>query len=327
MPGSQETNAMIVKRDAMDRRRFIASLSAVGLGGTAIPALLWSKVRQSGKITIDMLDDAEALSGLRFTEQEREFMLDGVNQNLERYQKLRTVEFPNSIHPAIRFDPVLPGHAVPTEQRAFRYSRPTRVARPSSPTDLAYARVVELAELVRTRQVSSVELTRMYLERLERHNPSLECVVMLTSDLAIKQARRADQELARGTIGGPCTGFRGAQRTCSRRTPTVPRGEPSRSSNNTFSRTRPSCVAWKMREPCWLRSSRSAPSPGEMSGLVAAREIRGISSRDRAGRQPVRRPQRSRGSSGSASGVRPWALLSRRQHGAAPPVSGRRTAG
>ncbi len=207
MPGSQETNAMIVNRDAMDRRRFMASLSAVGLGGTVIPALLWSKVRQSGKITIDMLDEAEALSGLRFTEQERELMLDGVNQNLERYQKLRTVEFPNSIHPAIRFDPVLPGHAVPTEQRAFRYSRPTRVARPSSLTDLAYARVVELAELVRTRQVSSVELTRMYLERLERHNPSLECVVTLTSDLAIKQARRADEELARGHYRGPLHGI------------------------------------------------------------------------------------------------------------------------
>ena len=73
--------------------------------------------------------------------------------------------------------------------------------------ELAFASVAQLAELIRTRQVNSTELTKMYLSRLKEHGPTLECVVTLTEDLALKQAARADREIAAGKYRGPLHGI------------------------------------------------------------------------------------------------------------------------
>jgi Asp-tRNA(Asn)/Glu-tRNA(Gln) amidotransferase A subunit family amidase len=181
--------------------------SAIGLGSTLLPGVLWAKLQQQGALSKEMLADAESLAGLEFTDEEREMMMQGLERNLESYKQLRSVNIPNSVPPAISFDPVLPGRQLPTEQRPFRYSRPHGVSRPANVEDLAFAPVTELAELVRTRQVSSVELTRMYLDRLKRHGQTLECVVTLTEDLAMRQARRADAEIARGHYRGPLHGI------------------------------------------------------------------------------------------------------------------------
>ncbi len=191
----------------IDRRRFMAYFSAIGLGGTVLPGALWAKLQEQGMLSKEMVADAESLAGLEFTDEERDMMMRGLERNLESYKQLRTVSIPNSVPPAISFDPVLPGRQLPTEQKEFRYSRPRSVARPTDLEDLAFAPVTELAELIRTRQLSSVELTEMYLGRLERHGATLECVVTLTEELAMRQARRADAEIARGHYRGPLHGI------------------------------------------------------------------------------------------------------------------------
>ncbi len=191
----------------LDRRAFMATLSALGLGATAAPGALWAQGQQEGSITKEMLDEAEALIGLEFDDEEREMMLRGLNRNLQSYGQLRDVDIPNSVHPAVTFDPVLPGRSFPSGPDTLRYTRPVGATRPTSIEELAFAPVTHLAELMRTRQISSVELTRMYLDRLTRYGPGLECVVTLTEDLALKQARRADAELARGQYRGPLHGI------------------------------------------------------------------------------------------------------------------------
>ncbi len=108
---------------AMDRRKFMACFSAVGLAGTAFPAALWEFGQQGGKVTKEMLADAEAVAGLRFTDAERELMLEDVNETLEAYAKLRTVTIPNSVHPALVFDPVLPGRTPEVTEPASRRAR------------------------------------------------------------------------------------------------------------------------------------------------------------------------------------------------------------
>jgi Asp-tRNA(Asn)/Glu-tRNA(Gln) amidotransferase A subunit family amidase len=193
-------------RSPVDRRRFVAICSGLGLAGTALPQLLWAWYQDAGKITKDMLDEAEAIIGLEFTDDDREMMLRGLNRNLASYEQLRKVEIPNSVHPAVAFDPMLPGRQYPTEPRRVRVTRP-QVTRPADLESLAFASITELAELIRTRQVTSVELTRMYLDRLTRFGPTLECVVTLTDDLAMKQARRADADLAHGVYRGPLHGI------------------------------------------------------------------------------------------------------------------------
>ncbi len=193
---------------AMARREFMAFFAALGLGGSAFPSLLWSRMQQqAGPVTKEMIGACENLTGLEFTDAEREMMVQGLNQALEGYRALRTVELPNSVFPAISFDPVLPGRRLPRETRAFRYSRPSRVERPANLEEVAFWPLTSLAELVRRGKVRSVELAEMYLDRLKRHGPKLECVVTLTEDLAMEQARRADEEIARGRYRGPLHGI------------------------------------------------------------------------------------------------------------------------
>ncbi len=192
---------------AMDRRRFIAHCSAIGLAGTAVPAALWEFGQQGGKVTKEMLADAEAVAGLQFTDAERELMLEDVNETLEAYGKLRTVTIPNSVHPAFVFDPVLPGRTLEVTEPASRRTRPSGITRPHDLQETAFWPIADLAALIQTGQVTSVELTEMYLDRLKRHGPSLECVITLTEELAMRQARRADAELARGTYRGPLHGI------------------------------------------------------------------------------------------------------------------------
>ena len=188
---------------SIDRRSFVAYLSAVGLGGTT----LWRTVQENGKITKQMIAAAEAVAGLEFTDEERELMLEDLGTNLERYSDLRQVEIPNSVHPALIFDPLLPGRTVKPRVGTTRPSRKPGLERPADLEEVAFWSVSDLAELIRSRQVTSVELTRMYLNRLKRFGSKLECVITLTEELAYRQARRADQEIARGLYRGPLHGI------------------------------------------------------------------------------------------------------------------------
>lgn len=193
--------------EGLNRRDFLAYFSGIGLSGTLLPGVLWSRLQEEPAITAQILSEAEKIAGLEFTDEEREAMVQGLNSNLRSYRQLREQPIPNEVPPALVFDPVLPGMEVPTTSLPFRPSRPRGITAPANLEELAFWPVTHLAELIRTGQVSSKDLTRMYLDRLERHGPTLECVVTLTGDLALEQARRADEELAMGRYRGPLHGI------------------------------------------------------------------------------------------------------------------------
>lgn len=209
----------------VDRRTFVGLCSAVGLGG-ALPAALWTASRPGRaaaqapqtpqtpqtppKITREILIAAETMIGLELTDAERDLMLDNLNQALSGYAALRRVSVPNSVIPAMRFDPVLPGRAVvqaPPRRQASPRAGKMPVVRPATPTDLAFVTVAELGPLLRAHKVSSLELTRLALDRLKQFDPQLLCVVNLTEERALKQARQADAEIGRGKIRGPLHGI------------------------------------------------------------------------------------------------------------------------
>ncbi|MFC1660139.1 amidase [Gemmatimonadota bacterium] len=199
-------NSLMRPKD-LDRRVFLTHFSGIGLSGTLLPGALWTRIQERGEITVEVLAEAEKIAGLEFSEEEREAMVRGLNQNLESYEALRTISIPNEVPPALVFDPVLPGMEVPGESRPFRGTRPRPVTRPANLEEVAFWPVTQLSELIRSRQVTSTELTRMYLDRLKRHAPTLECVVTLTEDLALQQAGRADEELSVGRYRGPLHGI------------------------------------------------------------------------------------------------------------------------
>ena len=189
-----------------DRRRFMAFLGGFGVAGVAANGL-WAAAEENGVVTVADLAHAETLAGLEFTDAERELMLEGVNDLKADYAALREVPLPNSVSPALHFDPRPTGFDYNPGPPRFRPSRPTAVEVTDDLESLAFLPVIQLAQLVRTRQVSSVALTGMYLERLRRFDSALHCVITLTEDLAMAQAERADRELADGIYRGPLHGI------------------------------------------------------------------------------------------------------------------------
>ncbi len=188
---------------AIDRRSFIAFTAALA---SMLPEALRAQ-QQEPRVTVDMIAQAERIAGLEFTPEEREEMVRGLDSNARAWEALREVPLTNAVVPAVQFDPVLPGIAVPVGASGFRPSRPGDVRRPANLEEVAFWPVTHLAELVRTRQVTPGELTRMYLARLKQHGPTLEAVVTLTEERALEQAARMDAEIAAGRYRGPLHGI------------------------------------------------------------------------------------------------------------------------
>ncbi|MFC1619142.1 amidase [Candidatus Neomarinimicrobiota bacterium] len=158
------------------------------------------------EITRKQVAAAEKIIGLSFTRAEADSMLPDLDESLANYRHLRDLDIPNSVVPALLFNPVPVGKSFDPKQLPVVFA-PVDVSAPEDLEDLAFYSVAELAELIRTRRITSTQLTTMSLERLKRLGPQLECVVTLTEDLALEQARRADEELEAGKYRGPLHGI------------------------------------------------------------------------------------------------------------------------
>ena len=187
------------------RRRFLSAFA----GSSLLPGVLWARLQESGEAEVSegMLADAARVAGVDFTEEERREMVATVNKNLANYEKTRAVALPFTVVPPLYFNPVVPGTSRVSPRRSRRRGAPKTVVRPRRLEEVAFWPVTHLAALVESRQVSSLELTELYLERLERHDPRLQCVITLTEDLALDQARRADEEIGAGRYRGSLHGI------------------------------------------------------------------------------------------------------------------------
>jgi Asp-tRNA(Asn)/Glu-tRNA(Gln) amidotransferase A subunit family amidase len=190
------------------RRQLLAALGALGIGSAVFHRALVAQTQQSASVTPEMVKQAEWIAGLNLSEEDRKTTAQGLQRLLGQLQTLRQVKLDNSVAPAVCFNPAPwqthaagqpRGSVCPTEQVAPK--------RPDSTETLAFLPVSELAALLRTRQVSSTELTKLYLQRLRQFDPMLHCVVTYTEELALKQAEQADREIAAGRYRGPLHGI------------------------------------------------------------------------------------------------------------------------
>jgi hypothetical protein len=191
------------------RRRFLATFTSFGLGGTLVPGVAWARMQEGGtdRITLAMIADALKLSGIELPESEQQALVDSANSNLDRIEERRGLHIPNDVSPPYHFSPVVPGMTVDRTRRPWVVSKSPSLTCPANLEDVAFWPVRHLAELVRTRQVSSVALTRMYLARLHRHNAVLNNVVTFLDDHGLAEAERADREIAAGRYRGPLHGL------------------------------------------------------------------------------------------------------------------------
>ena len=180
----------------------IASVFLLIIGGAFVLYHIKGK-----RITTKDIAAAEKMIGLEFTSKERKMMLDNVRRNFSRFRELRKVSLQNSVPPALLFNPVIPGMRLEKDHKPIKTPEASGVQVPTNFEDLAYYPVTELAQLIKSRKITSTELTQLYLERLKKFGPRLECVITLTEELALAQAKRADKEIASGRYRGPLHGI------------------------------------------------------------------------------------------------------------------------
>ena len=182
--------------------------ASLGLGSTLFPGVLWAKISAGADITVATIASAEEVAGLHFDDAERTMMIDGLKTQEQRIEALHKIPLANSVAPAIVFNPVPPWRTAPHAAKKPMVRGPvTQRALTGNIEDLAFLPVTELSDLIRRRKVTSLQLTQMYLGRLKRYDPVLKCVITLTGDRAIAQARAADAEIARGKYRGALHGI------------------------------------------------------------------------------------------------------------------------
>jgi Asp-tRNA(Asn)/Glu-tRNA(Gln) amidotransferase A subunit family amidase len=193
----------------LTRRRALAVLGTAGIGTAVFRRALAAKAVEQ-PFTPQMVAEAEWVAGITLTPAQREAAVKSLNKFRAPMKRVRTIELDNAQRPGLLFRPLTTPASQP-DPRGYQVmppSKPAEVAsRPATDEDLAFSSVRHLGTLLRSRKISSVELTKLYLNRLRRYDPLLKCVVTLMDDLAIKQAKQADRELAAKKDRGPLHGI------------------------------------------------------------------------------------------------------------------------
>ena len=207
----------------MNRRRVLYA-ALMGGGGAALSACvppedssevdIWAGY--DDRITERSLAEAEKLFGLQFSEAERRLILGGpveededgfFSSQIENLESTRSREMPNSFAPAMTFDPRLPGVTYPDQENSVALFPEEIAALPDNAEDIAFASVKQQARWMTSGQLTSRELTDIYLERIDRYGELLECFVTVTPEIARAQADQADRERATGQVRGPLHGI------------------------------------------------------------------------------------------------------------------------
>ncbi|TLP82840.1 amidase [Maribacter sp. ACAM166] len=145
---------------------------------------------------------SQKLIGLEFNKKHIDTIYPYLKRNKEGFDTLRKHTLGNDVFPAIRFDP-LPLNFSPKPQPGFPdWEIPEDVQLPKKESDLAYYNIPQLASLIKSKKISSYELTQFFIERLKKYNPILQCTITITEEMALEQAKKMDQELATGTYRG-----------------------------------------------------------------------------------------------------------------------------
>jgi Asp-tRNA(Asn)/Glu-tRNA(Gln) amidotransferase A subunit family amidase len=158
-------------------------------------------------VNTQTLASAAKVLGLEFTVAERDSMIEDVREYLNQFSRIRSAQIDNAIPPALQFNPIPLGMNLQELKPGFRMDDYSATMLPEHMDDLAFYSIGQLAHLLKTRQITSLQLTEFFLQRLKSYGPTLECVITLTEDLALREARRADAEIAAGKYRGPLHGI------------------------------------------------------------------------------------------------------------------------
>lgn len=179
--------------------RFLVFVLLLALG---FAAGYYYPFTQKGDFTTKDMAKAGQIIDLQFDMNEMDSAFNALKEQQEHYQGLRELKISNGVWPALLFNPIPTGKEFPKEQTEINFASYADTKLPEDINELAYYSIGQLAELVRTQKITSENLTYFFLERLKTYDPQLHCVITLTEELAIKQAKRADAEIQAGMYKG-----------------------------------------------------------------------------------------------------------------------------
>ncbi len=176
--------------------RNIADIFTANLFGSAV------NIRTGKNDTLKMIEGYETLIGLKFKSADRDSMYEAVRDYIRNYEKIRSLNISNSTMPSLLFNPLPKGFDFPKSKSSLIISEYNKTELPINKDDLAFYSIGELASLIKRKKISSVDLTAFFIERLKKYSSQLKCLVTLTEDLALMQAKKADEELSLGIYRG-----------------------------------------------------------------------------------------------------------------------------
>ncbi len=150
---------------------------------------------------------AAKLFDLQFTKKEVDTMYAGIKDNLSVYKDMHKIKVNNAIPMSLWQNPMVPGLQINIKQQQIKWKFNKKVQLPDNKAELAFYSIADLSMLIKNKKISSVELTRFFIDRIKQHADSLQCVISITESLALEQAKSADTEIEAGKYRGPLHGI------------------------------------------------------------------------------------------------------------------------
>lgn len=161
----------------------------------------------AGRITKKQVIAAQNLFGINFEGKAIETMLAYLNSNRKGYESMRNFPLDNAVSPALIFDSIPVDYQLPKNAGLNDWKINEAAELPENLEDLAFYPLLDLAGLIKSGKISAVDLTKLYLERIKKYDEQLQAFVTVTEELALNQAQKADEELAKGIYRGPLHGI------------------------------------------------------------------------------------------------------------------------
>ncbi len=166
--------------------------------------LLMGFVVSAQDITIQKSDlhSSAKLFDLSFTNKEIDTLYSDVIDNLANYKAMHKLSLPNSVPLSMWQTPILPGMKFNQQKEKINWELDNTISLPKNKNDLAFYSIEQLASLIKNKKISSLELTKFFIERIKKYGDTLQCVISLQEDIAYQQAKKADEEIAKGEYKG-----------------------------------------------------------------------------------------------------------------------------
>ena len=193
----------------VDRRQFLAAFAATGLSSTLLPGILWAQIQPGTRtITVEMIRESAHLAGIAMSDEEARDLATSLSSLSKHAEQIDKPTLTNASPLPLHFDPRPHGIELAALPPALLRIEPVPAVRlPASLEAVAFWPLTQLARLLRTRAITSTALTTMYLARLKRYNPQINCVASLTEERALREAAAADSEIAAGKYRGTLHGI------------------------------------------------------------------------------------------------------------------------